>query len=274
MKSHKPTLRPQLHPHDFGPHWNHVYYDILQEIYWDPKMIGRAPANPPVFANDREMLANLRRTEVSLNHILSLFFSLAPQSFISGLEKEVFGDSTDKTYRSVGIFELRQHAAHDPTQPDVFMASSDTCFSIEVKIGAKSDLEQIVKYALLHCSHGKRSGTPSASRLLYLTPRPVGKTWKERFSDIPSVEAALDEFDFEAFLKKTKMNDVLDVAALETASRSMLVGHVTFARFFENTKQFTETVSHEDSNSDSARKLIAGLLHELEFRRDVLKLDS
>lgn len=78
-------------------------------------------------------------------------------------------DTTDKTYRNIGIFEPMRTAPHDPTQLDVFMASADTCFSMEVKIGAKSNLNQVVKYALLHCYHGKREGRSLVSRLLYLT---------------------------------------------------------------------------------------------------------
>lgn len=48
--------RPQLHPGDFGPHWTSTYYDIIQEYYWDPKLLGRVPANPAIFANGKEML--------------------------------------------------------------------------------------------------------------------------------------------------------------------------------------------------------------------------
>lgn len=40
--------RPQLQPCDFGPHWNSTYYDIMQEYYWDPKLLGRVPANPAI----------------------------------------------------------------------------------------------------------------------------------------------------------------------------------------------------------------------------------
>jgi hypothetical protein len=272
MKSEpKPASpRPQLHPCDFGPHWNSVYYDVIQEYYWDPKLIGRVPAVPPIFANDKEMLGNLRRMEVSLNHLLALFFSLAPQDYISGLESTVFGDTTDKAYRNIGIFELRRTTPHDPTQPDVFMASADTCFSVEVKIGAKSSLEQVVKYALLHCWHEKKEGKPLASRLLYLTPRPEGKTWAENFTDVGCMKAALDAFDFNGFLEKTKMSKDLTAAELEAASRSLQVAHITFARFHEITKTYAGAIPPGERYADSARKIIDGLVHELEFRGDLL----
>ena len=182
----------------------------------------------------------------------------------------MFGDTTDKTYRNIGIFELRRTASHDPTQPDVFMASADTCFSVEVKIGAKSSLEQVVKYALLHCWHEKKEVKPLVSRLLYLTPRPEAKTWGENFADVDGMQAAMDGFDFDALLKKSKMGKYLTSAELEAASRSMQVAHITFARFHEITKIYAGSISPDERYADSIRKLFDGLLHELEFRGDLL----
>ncbi len=244
----------------------------MQECYWDPKLIGRVPAIPAVFANDTEMLGNLRRMEVSLNHMLALFFSLAPQDYIRGLEGEVFGDSTGQAYRYVGIFELRRTAPHDPTQPDVFLVSADTCFSVEVKIGTKSYLEQVVKYALLHCDYEKRMGTTIKSRLMYLTPRPLPKTWIENFPDMVSMHAALEHFDYPAFLRKSKMAEFLSPDELKAASLSMKVSHVSFDWLNEFTKAYATSVSTDHPYSDMVKKLLDGLLHEFESRRDVLNL--
>lgn len=264
-KSAKPL--PQLHPCDFGPHWNRTYYEIMQEFYWDPKLLGRVPAKPAVFANDREMLGNLRRMEVSINHILALFFGLAPQDFIRRLESEAFGDSTDQIYRNVGIFELRRTAPHDPTQPDVFLVSENTCFSVEVKIAAKSYLEQVVKYALLHHDHGTRRGNAPKSRLLYLTPRTVSKTWSEKFSDIDAMQAALEHFDYATFLKKAKMAEVCSADALKTAALSMQVGHITFHHLNEFTKTYTGSIPPEGPYADTVRKL-------LDDRRPIAELSA
>ena len=263
---------PQLHPCDFGPHWNSTYYEIMQEYYWDPKLLGRVPANPAVFANEPEMLGNLRRMEVSINHILALFFALAPQDYISRLECEAFGDSTGQVYRSVGIFELRRTAPHDPTQPDLFMVSEDTCFSVEVKIASKSYLEQVIKYALLHHDYGTRRENVTKSRLLYLTPRPVSGTWKERFCDIDVMQTALEHFDYGAFLKKAKMAEAYSTDVLKVAALSMQVAHITFDQLNEFTKIYASSITPGAPYADTVRKLLDGLLHEFEFRRDLLNL--
>lgn len=145
-----PSTSHPVTPTEMGTHWNNRYYDAVQEIFWDPQLIGRRPMDPRKYANDWDMLAGLRRLEVPLNHILGIFFSLAPQDFLEKLEATVFGDGHSDPYRSVGIFELRQVHPHDPTQPDVFLVSTSTCLSIEVKIASKSDEAQVAKYAMLH----------------------------------------------------------------------------------------------------------------------------
>ena len=99
------------------------------------------------------------------------------------------------------------------------MASADTYFNVEAKIGAKFSLEQVVKYALLG---------------------------------------------------KAKMNNKLTSAELEAASRSMQVAHITFARFHEITKIYARSIPPGERYADSTRKLFDGLLHELEFRGDLL----
>ena len=266
-------VRPQLHPRDFGPHWNSCYYDSIQEIYWDARnMLGKISPDPLIFANDREMLGNLRRLEVSLNHILALFFSLAPQDFTSDLERQVFSDSCDQPFRNVDIFELRRNAPHDPTQPDVFLVSNDTCLSIEVKIGSKSYLEQAVKYALLHCDYEKRTGPKLASRLIFLTPRSVSKTWKENFHDIASMREALEHFDYPALLKKTKLIALVSSDELRSAANAMEIGHITFDQLNEFTKGYAASIPPEALYADTVKKLFDGLLHEFEFRRDLLNL--
>lgn len=266
--------KPTLTPADFGSHWNTTYYEIIQEYYWDPKLIGRVPAKPPIFANDREMLSSLRRMEVSLNHMLGLFFGLAPRDFIHLLEVAAFGDTLDACYRSVGIFELRRSAPHDPTQPDIFLASDKACFSLEVKIGAKSDLEQVVKYALLHATHDKRHGSAHQSRLLYLTPRPVGKTWKEGFEDVRSMQTALESFGYERFLLKSGMAHEISAEDLKAAAVAMEVSHMTFAKFRRITEEHAFRIPREAPYADCASALMDGLLSELDFRAHLLKLHS
>ncbi len=198
---------PELQPADFGPHWNTNYYEILQDYYWEPQHLDCGRLNLPRFSNDRKMLWHIHQMEVSLNHILALFFSLAPRDFIQVLEFAAFGSHSSAAFRQVSLFELRTGNKHDPTQPDVFLVSADRCLSIEVKVSATSGLEQVAKYALLHLDFALRNGIPTdGSRLIYLTPRPVSLTWKEKFPDVVAMRHSLADFDFANLLFKAKVS--------------------------------------------------------------------
>ena len=94
MKTNPPPPQPGkcLYPKDFGQHWNTNYYEILQDYYWEPQHLDRGRLVQPRFENDKQVLWHIHKMEVSLNHILALFFSLAPGDFIHRVEAVAFGD--------------------------------------------------------------------------------------------------------------------------------------------------------------------------------------
>lgn len=273
-KDKSPEDLPELQPADFGPHWNTNYYEILQDYYWDPQHLDRGRLKPPRFGNDKKVLWHIHQMEVSLNHLLALFFSLAPRDFIQRLELAAFGSHSSAAFRQVSLFELRTAHRHDPTQPDVFLVSTDRCLSIEVKIDAKSGLEQVAKYALLHLDFALRNGIPAdGSRLIYLTPRPVSKTWKEKFPDVAAMRCALADFYFANLLSKAKVSREITPAGFKAAALAMPVAHLTFADFYHLAADYAATLPSDATPPvDTAAKLFAGLLHELSFRHTMLNL--
>jgi hypothetical protein len=244
-RKNDPSVTQPMTPAEMGTHWNNRYYDAVQEIFWDPQLIGRRPMSPRKYANDWDMLAGLRRLEVPLNHILGIFFSLAPQDFLEKLEATVFADGHSDLYRSVGIFELRQAHPHDPTQPDVFLVSTSTCMSIEVKIASKSDEAQVAKYAMLHGCQMNRNGKRNRSRLIYLTPRPMEKTWREGHADPVLLKQAMADFDHRAFLKKHRMDGELSPEELAGQICMLEIKHLDFTAFHALAKGYLESLTDD-----------------------------
>jgi hypothetical protein len=259
-------------PAEMGTHWNNRFYDAVQEIFWDPQLIGRRPMSPRKYANEWDMLSGLRRLEVPLNHILGFFFSLAPQDFVEKLESRVFSDGHSDTYRSVGIFELRQTHPHDPTQPDVFLVSTSTCMSIEVKIASKSDEVQVAKYAMLHGVQMNRNGKQSRSRLIYLTPRPMAKTWREGHANPMDLKLAMADFDHRTFLKRHRMDVEMSPEELAGQIEMLEIGHLNFSDFHLLAGEYFESLTEDTPTVGTVKRLMEGLLHELEFRRSVLNI--
>lgn len=275
IKKAESSLKPpELQPSDFGPHWNTNYYEIIQDYYWEPQHIDRAKREHPKYGNDKQVLWHIHQMEVSLNHLLALFFSLTPRDFIHRLECSAFGSHSSADFRQVSLFELRATYRHDPTQPDVFLVAADRCLSIEVKIDAKSSLEQVAKYALLHLDFAKRNGIPTdGSRLIYLTPRPVSQTWKEKFLGVSAMRSALTAFDFAALLAKAKVSSAITAEELRAVALAMPVAHLSFTDFYRLTAEYAATIpSDAKPATDTVAKLFDGLLHELRFRHSMLKL--
>ena len=175
----------------------------------------------------------------------------------------------------MSLFELRTASPHDPTQPDVFLVSADRCLSIEVKINARSTLQQVAKYALLHLDFAKQNGgSADGGRLIYLTPRAVSQTWEEKFPDIAAMRHALDASDFATLLAKAGMSGDHSPEELEAAAIGMPVAHLTFADFQCLVADYAAAFPVDaPPPADTAVKLFAGLLHELNSRRrDILNI--
>jgi hypothetical protein len=88
------------------------------------------------------------------------------------------------------------------------------------------------------------------------------------------MRAALDQFDYLALLKKAKMNHAVSSDELKFAALSMQVAHITFDQLNEFTKAYVGSMPSDTPYADTSRKLFDGLLHEFEFRRDVLKIST
>jgi hypothetical protein len=67
--------------------WTEMYYEAVEDYFWRPKMIGRMPMEKRRGWPHWE--AGLRAQEVPLNHILNIFFALAPQAMSSITEIRV-----------------------------------------------------------------------------------------------------------------------------------------------------------------------------------------
>jgi hypothetical protein len=70
------------------------------------------------------------------------------------------------------------------TQPDFFAVGLKHTFAIELKLGAKSDLRQVLLYLALAALHEEKVGQEQQHFLLLLTPtRTFSEVWEEAFTD-------------------------------------------------------------------------------------------
>lgn len=163
--------------------WTDEYREIVEFYYWEPQHIGRAGAGPR-FAGADEMYAHVNTLEVSLNHILNLFFSLYP---IEKLACFAIGEPMEML--SAAVLERYQRQQKNATQPDMFFAGKTGNVALELKLAAKSDLAQIIKYITFNAGV---AGTDKPLTLIYLSPTddPV-KIFREKYASPQAILSAL-----------------------------------------------------------------------------------
>jgi len=130
--------------------WTDSYYDSVEHYFWTSERLGHKPDPDRKLKRPAEVFARLKRLEEPLNHLLGLFFALAPPRFVVRLFEQHASISIDElpTYLGGDVQALCQ--SDSATQPD-FAFDCPNCFlTIEAKVDSKSSIEQVAKYALLH----------------------------------------------------------------------------------------------------------------------------
>jgi len=226
--------------------WTDEYWDIQRRAYWGVRRyfarrttpLCSACASGKPDASKHSFLKfdqRLRTEEVFLNDILNLLMRLAPQSLYRLLIEHNFDISIDEDefFESLG----NDYMAHfgigaSTTQPDFFAVGQRHTFAIELKLGTKCDLRQVLLYLALAAIHEQKVSGEQRHFLLLLTPtRSFSKVFKEGFADQAEFKnafamAALNAADFVP--KQARLFQQLDLLSLIPRFR---VAHMTFAEF-------------------------------------------
>lgn len=165
--------------------WTDEYREIVEFYYWEPQHIGRGSGGKR-FSGADEMYAHVNTLEVSLNHILNIFFSLYP------LHKVSCFDDADESHTMLSAWELEtyQRQQKNATQPDLFFVGGTSNVAVELKLGSKTNLEQVAKYVRFHEAITPEQHKPLS--LYFLTPHSdPSKLFQEHYAGHQEVAASL-----------------------------------------------------------------------------------
>ena len=128
-----------------APHWTDLYYRIVEHYFWKPQEIGRISNPKKPSQKWGHWLGKLQGQETPLNHILDLFFHMAPQPLLDQIASKMLS-------RTINGLEL-VHAAPDIVnpnivQPDIILTNGPELVFIEMKVDSRSSLDQYAKYAI------------------------------------------------------------------------------------------------------------------------------
>ncbi len=177
--------------------WHRKYWDIVDRFYWVPsdlglksivrkglpvseggvciplEMLGGADR---IYVRDRKIhsaIERLGQQEEILNNIFDISFAIAPDEVISRLLFDPLAIRDEGPFDSIGREIWKRFGwgeYENVTSPDGFIVSGQSIVAVELKLGAKSSVNQLAKYVALLVWEEMKAGQRENLGLLYITP--------------------------------------------------------------------------------------------------------
>lgn len=175
--------------------WNRKYWDLAEQFYWAPQYVGMRSIpqrmwkvegdlvsvprdlvnkSGPLYARSRTAKAHaawLRTQEEILNHVFDITFAIAPAAVLDHCFLRPIGLCDNGHFESLGR-EIRSRygwgESENVTQQDGLFVSQNTVLGVELKLGAKSNAVQILKYACLFAWEELLSGQRANLALVFV----------------------------------------------------------------------------------------------------------
>lgn len=242
--------------------WSAEYYEILEFYFWESQHLGKIKNPLSRYSSFEKVLEHVLKMEVSLNHQFNTFFSLLPNSILC----ELFFAITGKKYSCEFVFSSKAtrmlvEEFKSITQPDLLFRSQDSLVCIEMKLQAKTDMEQLMKYLLLSVLEAERSAVEKDFTLIFIGKGEFKDLFKEKFQNMEEAVAAFAEYSIPEFSKNGKIPlSKYEKKLHEVLARTTLV--------YINYHDFGQLLRDKalDTENEVLKKLYTGLIEELERR--------
>ena len=246
--------------------WTDSYFDSLEFFYWEPQHLGRKKHADSRLDSIIKVREHLRVMEVTLNHNFSQFLSLAPREFRRQLFQRIFSSPFEDDYVMHGRGVEEVYGLPQSTQPDLFFTSPNQVVSLEMKLSAKSSIEQVIKYALLGLADEIASGQEKHHYLVFLSPGAFSSLWKEGWNDVGQLTSMLHKADIASFLEKQPNKFRARLNRLRRIVETLTLGHLTYKDVTEFLHGIESSTTSNGGGAEVYRKLINGLVGELKLR--------
>jgi hypothetical protein len=237
--------------------WPQEYYHALEHYYWEPQKLNRH-ANAKRGKNEvEEVLRGLHKSETALNHILNVFFNIAPHPLVTRFFRRFLSGWPEE--------RVENHSRIDMgfCQPDFLFEGQESRIAIEMKIDEKTSLEQIVKYALLLRFHQGEGDKPMLPFLLYLC-RDCKKVWRNGLT-FSTFHDALSNVNYTGTIQRYATKSGLSQEEVVSLARELPVAHLTYTEFSKFLHGEIEGL-HSCEGAMTLRNLVNGLISELATR--------
>lgn len=246
--------------------WNTEYYDIMSFYYWEPQHLGKKSYPESRYKNIKDAMVHLKGMEVSLNHQFNFFFRLLPESMFLHFFKSIVSDLAEDNYHYQSCEDVEGLQLNDATQPDILFLGSKSIIGVELKIGAKTTSEQILKYAMLFYFEQKLSGFAKECNLIFFAPKTFSDLFREK---VVSGEELKSGFSVDMLPDTTRSGGVSLVGhkeAIIELAKSMTITFVSYSEVYTRLDDLKAGIDKLTPYYDALLKLLDGMLNELEIR--------
>ncbi len=229
--------------------WPEFVYRFVEHYKWEPQHLGPSTA---------DFYKKIRSQEVPLNFLFNiLLYALPPEASRALL-------STSSVVPTDGPV-LHVFNAHDTTftQADVQLESECERIFVELKVRARTGIEQAQKYAMLHAALKNDDTVPKKPYLIYITERDFSRHWSPAKTTPTSGNALARQLEVEELSEKLSRNR--EAQRLEKAYRSLCAKlEIGFANWQEIGDQLSGSILGTQGVTQS---FVDGFLADLNHRK-------
>ncbi len=246
--------------------WNTEYYDIMSFFYWEPQHLGKKRYPESTYKSLKDAMVHLKKMEVTLNHQFNFFFRLLPENMYLDFFRSIVPGLVEDNYHYQNREDVEGLQLNDATQPDILFVGSKSIIGVELKIGAKTTFEQVLKYAMLFYFEQKRSGSAKVCNLIFFGSGSFSNLFKEKPSSVEELKGNLLVDMLPDVTKKGGISLVGEKEAIVEVARSMTIAFVSYSEVYTRLNELKSGIDKLSPYHDTPLKLIDGMLNELEIR--------
>lgn len=246
--------------------WNNSYYAALETYLWKPQYLRSESKDKSKKRRVNEIIDSIKNLEEPFNHVLNVFFSLAPSSLIA---KIVGSSSAGETFKSIHFTELRDAANSSVfysklCQPDAFFLGTKLHACIELKVDAKLDVQQVIKYAALMRLYSRDMSVPN--KLILMGPDTFKDLWgRSSIDSEEKLREAIGGFESEKLERRLQKFESSLVEGKRFAN-SLELQFMPIPEFAEILSSELASLDARNPGEEVYAKLLSGMLDELQRR--------
>ena len=245
--------------------WPEIIYNVYDYLFREPQHIWKHKNINHRINNIDKAMQHVKNIEVSLNHILNIFFYFLPYDLFYKFIEEVTNKPvwSEKYVLYLDEVEDLIEWVNESTQPDFFFVWDKSNIYIEIKTKSKSSLEQVMKYAFLHIKDCERCNHEKDCTLIFLWDKDFPNLWKEKYQNIEELKKEFNNFELPIKMKKGNVDLVPYNLMIKELVQNMTIWYLNYT----DLNNFCLKNIEENKNDDKLVNFFSWLVDDIKKRK-------